>query len=488
MKRLLSLFCVIAMLFLSVAVVCAQSEEEATELSRQVTVTDLSSDEWNKFTDHSYQTYISFSEQRSFTITSEEPIAALYLVFDRNPAEWILKNGETSVKCGDNHFLHEFVDVKEAFGSAQKTLAIAFPAGISLADVYVYTDGQLPQTVQQWRPAEGSCDLLLFATHSDDDQLFFAGLLPTYNSRGMEVQVAYFVHHLSTHDRPHELLNGLWHTGLTRYPVISDFPDAYSESSWEAEQNLAASGFDREAVLIWQTDLLRRFRPLVAVGHDLEGEYGHGQHRYNAETLTDAIALANDPNFDTPSLSEKGVWDTPRLYLHLYQDNAVVCDYDTPLDAFDGKTAFEVSKEAFEYHKSQHWTWFYDWINVSSAKDIRQYSPCRFGLYYAADGSYPTGGDFFEGLETYAERAARLEAEMKAELEAQKAETETQLEKSEAELEGLNQEISEIRSNYENVTLWLIVLSSVFLFLVFLLVVMTVFRKHKRNASIKKEG
>ena len=40
--------------------------------------------------------------------------------------------------------------------------------------------------------------------------------------------------------------------------------------------------------------LLRRFKPLVAVGHDREGEYGHGAHQLNALSLEQAVVRAAD--------------------------------------------------------------------------------------------------------------------------------------------------------------------------------------------------
>ena len=85
-------------------------------------------------------------------------------------------------------------------------------------------------------------------------------------------------------------------------------------------------------------------------------------------------------------------------------------DFDTPLQAFDGKTAFEVSQEGFGCHKSQHWTWFYKWMYgtddnpISKAADIKTYSPCHYGLYESKVGMDELGGDFFENVQTYKER------------------------------------------------------------------------------------
>ena len=66
-----------------------------------------------------------------------------------------------------------------------------------------------------------------------------------------------------------------------------------------------------------------------------------------------------------------------KLYLHLYEENPVTLDLDTPLDSLGGRTPFQVTQEGFACHKSQHWTWFYKWLYgakdrpITRAADIR---------------------------------------------------------------------------------------------------------------------
>jgi hypothetical protein len=87
--------------------------------------------------------------------------------------------------------------------------------------------------------------------------------------------------------------------------------------------------------------------------------------------------------------------------------NQIVMDYDTPLESFGGKTAFEVTQDGFACHKSQHWTWFYKWIYGSEenpytkASQIKTYSPCQYGLYHTTVGTDVVGGDFFENVITH---------------------------------------------------------------------------------------
>ena len=126
--------------------------------------------------------------------------------------------------------------------------------------------------------------------------------------------------------------------------------------------------------------------------------------------LTEAITYSSDKEKYPESAMEYGVWEIDKLYLHLYNENQIVMDYDVPLENFGGKTAYEVSCEGFDCHKSQHWTWFYKWIYgseenpITKASQIRSYSPCQYGLYYSAVGADTEGGDFFENVETHTER------------------------------------------------------------------------------------
>lgn len=119
-----------------------------------------------------------------------------------------------------------------------------------------------------------------FFTYSDDEHLFFAGIIPYFAAeKGFNVQVVYFTNPWLTHGRAHEMLNGLWTAGLRNYPAIGSLPDLYSESLDGARRVFEGQGFTEEDVIGIQTEQIRRFRPLVAVSHDVNGEYGHGRER-----------------------------------------------------------------------------------------------------------------------------------------------------------------------------------------------------------------
>lgn len=378
-------------------------------------------------------TWSSAQEGGQITVSRSDGIAGLYLLFDRLPQPWTL-NGD--ITCGEAGFLHQYVDVSALLGGAANSLTLEFPAGTALSEVYAFSPGELPGWVQRWEPPLEEADLMLVSTHSDDEQLFFAGLLPYYAvERELAVQVVYFVQHFEAngrqdHQRPHEQLDGLWTVGVRNYPIISQFPDLYSQSKNRAEaleqakQVYSRVGNGYEDFVSYLVSCLRRCRPLVVVGHDLDGEYGHGTHVLCADALTQAIQAAAAPD-QYPDRGEP--WAVDKLYLHLYEENPVTLDLDVPSDKLGGKSPFQVTQEGFACHKSQHWTWFYKWIYgtkdrpITRAEDIRTYSPCLYGLYYTAVGPDEAGVDLFEHVETYAARRARLEAEAQAAREAEEA-------------------------------------------------------------------
>ena len=166
---------------------------------------------------------------------------------------------------------------------------------------------------------------------------------------------------------------------------MSSFVDQYADSL-----DYARTLYDEEEAVAWQVQQLRRFKPEVVVGHDVNGEYGHGVHMYNADTLMQALELSADPSYDPESAQEWGVWDVPKTYLHLWPENPIVMDWSQPLSAFGGKTAVELARLGFAEHVSQQ-TFF-------KVEDYGPYDCRKFGLYRSLVGLDIQGGDFFENL------------------------------------------------------------------------------------------
>ena len=369
---------------------------------------------------------------KTLTVQSDTPIDYIYIIFWDEFVPYVVKGTDDFEPFSIPH-LHHLATLTQMEGD-RKTLTIEFSKEATVCDVYTYS-GELPDTVQKWESGPEKTDLLLFTTHADDEQLFFAGILPYYaKEKGYRVRVAYFVNHNNNIARKHELLNGLWEVGITLYPTIGVYPDAYSESYDGALKNIKSAGYTEDDVLKSQVDLIRLYKPQVVVGHDLKGEYGHGQHMLNAGTLVKAVELAakKEP-YPEDNLT---VWDTPKLYLHLYDQNKVKLGFlDTPLESLGGLTPFQVTQKGFKHHETQQYTWFRKWLNgangeIKKASQINTYSPADYGLYRTTVGEDVEKTGFFENIIPYDEQERiekekeeqRKAEELKAKEEAKKAE------------------------------------------------------------------
>ncbi len=369
--------------------------------------------------------------------SSENGIDAVYVEFDRPPQTvWTVTDNESgqTAECGIYTFLHAFADLKELFGYAPKNISIRFYEGAVVADVHTYS-GAVPAEVQQWQPYLDKADIVLLTTHSDDEQLFFAGVMPYYAvERKLDLQVVYFIQHYNgyngqgeDHVRPHEQLDGLWAVGIRHYPFISPFPDCYAMNTnrdtalKQIQSVFAGHGLYYNDFLGYTVNIIRRFKPQVLISHDLSGEYGHGAHVLNADTCTNAVQISGDPSQFPDSAAAYGTWTPKKLYLHLYDGEPIVMDWDTPYDSLGGYTPFQMTQQfGWMCHKSQHYAWFYRWIlgtggaPIYSASQIATYSPCKYGLYFRTVGADVYKNDMFENLTSYADQERLMNAEAAA--------------------------------------------------------------------------
>lgn len=409
---LTSLFCSVAL------------ADDARDITGEVSIT-ADGINISRLTDGNTATF-SGKEKVVITVSASESIGGIYLRYRENPIGG--KVGDEPIPDG---LLATYTDLSER---AVSEVTVSFDSA-KICELAVYSKGDLPRDVQVWRTDSPDTDLMLFATHSDDDQLFFAGLLPYYARRDdLRVRVAYFVSHSDAPNRLHELLSGLWECGVEYYPEIGIFPDAYSESLHGAKQNLAYSGISYDSVMAYQRSILEKYRPQIVVLHDIDGEYGHGQHILNTQSLIDTLDTA-----------KAGDFAPKKVYIHLYGENKITLPIDEPLPEFGGLTAFQVSQNAFRHHKSQHWTWFYGWLYgkgraITDSSQITDYTPRLYGLYRTLVGEDTKGNDMLESITPYSElerlEAERIEAER---LEAERQEAE-RLEAERQEAERLERE------------------------------------------------
>ncbi len=449
MRRLFAFFLIFALM--SGLVMGVSAAPDTQDITGTTTISGSGYSSFGFLADKDIAAYKTSSGNASITLSNDQGIGSLYLMFDLEYGEYtITANGKTFT-AGKHEILHEYVDLIAAFGTAPKSVTLDFANGsVRLSEIYTFSGTDVPDFVQKWyAPHENGADLVLFATHGDDDQLYFAGLLPLYaKAKDCRLQVVYLTDHRNTTSgRIHEMINGLWAVGVRAYPVFGRFADFRIDDLEETYRTYENSyNTSRDELQGFVVEQLRRFKPQVAVGHDLKGEYGHGMHQVYADLLTKAIALTNDAAKFPESAKKYGTWELPKLYLHLYEENPIVIDYDQPMDVFDGLSAFQVTqKYGFPCHVSQQWTGFRTWLNgydgeITKASQIEKYNPSKFGLYHSAVGEDVKKNDFLENITTYAEQE-RLEQERleQERLEQERLEQE-RLEQERLEKERLEQE------------------------------------------------
>ena len=397
MKRVTAIILCIIIFLCPCVSVSAQSQAE------QLKIQGIN----GKLTDDNFLTY---AQCKTLNIKADANIAAIYVIYYDAVTEFSVNVGgsETAVQA---QFLHTLVKLEN---KSCNEITLEFAADTKICDIYAFSDGELPTWVQDWNQPVSKADIMLVSSHADDEQLFFAGLLPLYASRGCAVQVVYYTDHSDNIRRRHELLNGLWTVGIKNYPVINKFPDKYSETVEGALKTIAP--YTENDALGFQVEMIRRFKPQVVVSHDLNGEYGHGMHKLNAKMLTQAVQLTDKADSFPDSYKKYGGYTVKKLYVHLYNENKIVMDYDTPSDYFGGKTPFEMTKQGFLCHTSQQYTWFRTWLNgkngeIKKASQIKKYSPCEFGLYFTTVGEDTAKNDMMENIKTYAQQEEELKAE-----------------------------------------------------------------------------
>lgn len=339
--------------------------------------------------DNDIATSYTFQEGDALHIKSDQAIGAIYIKWGKTPIPYSMSiNKKTSTK-GKQGQLHELIKIK----SNAKEVVLKNLVGNEMAEIVVYSKGTLPKDVQDWKAPLEKSDIVAFPTHADDDALYMGALLSEYAAKGKKIQLVFLTNSNSSANtsnayvRQHELLDGMWEMGLRNYPVIGEFQDFGSRNLHHAK-----SLYDHETMLKFQVASIRRFKPDIVVGHDENGEYGHGVHMLNTELLKQAVQLANEPTFDQASFDTYGAHKPKKTYFHLYAQHQIVLDVHKQMQELDGLSPFQVASNAYGKHQSQH--------KYNLAVEDFGNGDCRlFGLFDSTVGYEFTSNNIFEGIE-----------------------------------------------------------------------------------------
>ncbi len=389
MKKLL--FLLLACLLLCTAALA----DEARDITKDCTINNRAWTETSpgEIRDEDHETWY---EGYRVTIAAPEgeKIAALLIQWQVQPGQVVLLNSAD----GENFkemFREECKYAQQLVFFDTPQSIIRFKAGngdkIEVNELTVLTEGDIPSWVPQWKDPPEKVDLMLFSTHPDDEVLWFGGMLPYYaGERDKEILVINAV--FNSYRRKLELLDALWTCGMDNYPVFCRYVDVYTGTVAEVRKQWHARPYSTEN---GPTELIRRYKPDVVVGHDVNGEYGHVAHRLFSLMTREGVLGAANPDKHWQSAKEYGLWEVPKTYLHLWGENQIHMDWHQPLTAFGGKTGIEVAAEALECHVSQmdeNAAW------QMSDVDGGKYDNGLFGLWRSNVGPDVEKNDLFENI------------------------------------------------------------------------------------------
>lgn len=256
--------------------------------------------------------------------------------------------------------------------------------GQSVQRVRVYSQGELPLSAKNFIAPHEKCDLMVISAHQDDEWIFFGGIIPYYEYvMEKKVQVVYMANCGPT--RKNEALNGLWAGGVRNYPEFIDLKDENISSINTALEHWGG----KEGLTEILVERVRRYKPEVILTHDIDGEYGHNQHKLTSRAMETVIQAAADPNRFPESYAKYGAWQVKKLYLHL-APNPIDFDWNVKYDQLRGYTPLEVAEIAFSKHESQQ--------GYYKIVDGGQYDNSLFGLTYSTVGEDVQRNDLFENI------------------------------------------------------------------------------------------
>lgn len=388
------LIALLTLLALSLSVAFAAEANDITEDCKFKVCS--SGRKYTLMTDKKYTSYWESNKIKTpwIAITAPEgkPIAGLYVCFGNMPESWEIQTSDdgkdwfTAVP-GDTRFLHAYVALPQPAQHVRLAVTSEKKTALRINDLFVLSEGDLPDWVQVWQPTEEKADILFLSTHPDDELIFFGGAIPTYAvEQQRKVVVAYFTRSNTT--RSSELLNGLWHMGVRTYPVIGNFKDSYAKNLKAAYKTAGGKGKVNE----WIVGLYRQYKPEVVVTQDTNGEYGHKQHMMIADAAQNCIALAANEDEFTASTIAYGTWQVKKLYLHLYPENQIAFDWTVPLKSMNGATGIELAEEAYTLHKTQASS------GMSVTETGTKYDNRVFGLAFTTVGEDVRKDDFLENI------------------------------------------------------------------------------------------
>lgn len=385
---------IIVLLCLLVLCCLPAMAEEAQDITERCTITvSNSSGDLKKMFDGSYTSKWVSSHRGYVQVDAPEgeSVHGLYVNWSHYITTWRVEAQDASgqwvtVYETEDQFHNQYIPLEGGYQSVRlKCLSPDYEHALHIAELKVLGAGEVPSWVQQWKNFTGKADLVLMVTDPGDEYLFFGGLIPHYVAQGKEVMLCVIVN--TSSQFKNQLLDGLWHCGMTNYPYIAYFKPNMAVSARQQYATWSEVQFVRHV-----TRIVRIYDPEVMVTHALDGEGIDGGHKVCADAAIRAITAAVDNKYDVGyGLKLYGNWALPKLYLHAPATGEVTLDYNQPLDFFGGKTAWEVAAEAYDIQDYQNK--LADTLPVDGI-----FNGASFTLQHSAVGEDVLKNDLFENI------------------------------------------------------------------------------------------
>ena len=322
----------------------------------------------------------------SLSWSDDVPVKTVWLAFSDYPGAYLVRQLDGAGALIREDAGQSYVNHAVFVAEETRAVTVLSKGEISLCSLYAYGAGVVPG-YHPWEPTPEKLDYLIVAMHPDDDVLFMGAILPLYTvEEGREGSVYY----AATQDRVRkdEAGDGAWVMGLRTAPLLGAFPDIPPQYREQNEKY-----FTEAAVTQALVRLFRQYRPEVVFSHDLNGEYGHWQHKLLAGAVREAAKLAAKGYYDPQSVRRYETWQVKKTYLHLYRRNQITLPVDKPIAAYGGLTPREIAAAALQRHVSQ--------LSQNHTKaEGEAYDLSAFGLVYTAVGPDTPGlNDPFEHID-----------------------------------------------------------------------------------------
>lgn len=224
MKKLL--FLTLCLLMLSLPVLA----QEAQDITENCTITaSCNSKQVKNLFDTDYATEWASNHRGYIEVTApeNERLHGLYVSFGGFITAWRVEAQDASgswvtVYETEDQFYNHYIPLTEGYAAVRlKCMSPDYDHVLHVSELRVLGEGSVPAWVQQWKNFTGKADIVLMVTDPGDEYLFFGGLIPHYVAQDKEVMLCVIVNTASQYKS--QLLDGLWHCGMTNYPYIAYF-------------------------------------------------------------------------------------------------------------------------------------------------------------------------------------------------------------------------------------------------------------------------